>query len=96
MTDFVEISILAAFVMLGLALILTAIRLVRGPTLADRVVSLDLVAFEIIGFTAVYSIHTDHHEFLTVALVLGLFVFLGTIAFARYIEHAKDARERLQ
>ena len=81
----------AAYAMLSLAFVLTFFRLAIGPTLPDRVVALDLTSYEIIAFTAVYAVHTDEPNFLNVALALGLIAFLGTIAFARYIEETETS-----
>jgi multicomponent Na+:H+ antiporter subunit F len=74
------------FTMLSIAAFLAFIRLVRGPSLPDRVVALDLIAAVTVGFIAVYAIDTGEHVFLDVAIVVALITFLGTVAFARYIE----------
>lgn len=80
-----------AFVMLSCAMILTFIRLVRGPTLPDRVVALDLFAVLSTAFLTLYAIDSDEQVFLDVAIVLALIAFLGTAAFALYIERrARD------
>lgn len=75
-----------AFPLLTIAVILAFVRLVRGPTLPDRVVALDLIATLMIGIIAVYAIATDEPVLLDLAIVLALISFLGTVAFAHYIE----------
>ena len=75
-----------ALVLLSSALCLAFYRLARGPSLPDRVVALDLIATISVGFIAVYSIMTKQPVFLDVAIVLALIAFLGTVAFARYVE----------
>lgn len=80
-----------AFLMLICGMTLAFIRLVRGPTLPDRVVALDLFAVLSTAFLTVYAIDTDQQVFLDVAIVLALIAFLGTVAFALYIERrARD------
>ena len=49
-------------------------------------VALDLIATLVLGFIAAYAIHTGESSFLRAAIMLALLAFLGTIAFARYIE----------
>ena len=71
--------------LLGMAFVLAFLRLVRGPTLPDRVVALDLMATIGIGFIAAYAVATDQRAFLDVAVVVGLIAFLGTVAFAYYV-----------
>jgi multicomponent Na+:H+ antiporter subunit F len=70
---------------LAISLALALFRLGRGPTLPDRVVALDLVASIVIGFIAIHSIDKGEAVFMTAAALLALVVFLGTIAFARYL-----------
>lgn len=83
---FVETVVL---VMLSVALFLAFLRLAIGPTLPDRVVALDLTAVLTVGIVAVTAIDTRQHVFLDAAIVVALITFLGTIAFARYVERRK-------
>jgi len=75
-----------ASVMLALAVVLAFIRLLRGPSLPDRVVAFDLMTSVAVGIMALYSLATEETVFLDVAIVLALISFLGTVAFARYLE----------
>lgn len=72
--------------LLSIVLLLTFVRLVRGPSLPDRVVALDLMSLLAIGFIAAYAIATDQPVFLDIASILALISFLGTVAFAYYLE----------
>ena len=69
-----------------IAVLLSLVRLIRGPSLPDRVVALDLMTTLGIGAIATYAIATDEAIFLDVAIVVALISFLGTIAFAYYVE----------
>jgi multicomponent Na+:H+ antiporter subunit F len=79
-------SVAITMVMLGLSMVFAFIRLVRGPTLPDRVVALDLFATLVVGIIAVDAISTARPETLRAAIVLALITFLGTVAFAKYVE----------
>lgn len=79
------------FLMLSLALVLAFLRLARGPSLVDRVVALDLISALSVGIIAAYSIETGQRLLLEVAIVLALISFLGTVAFARYLERRARA-----
>jgi multicomponent Na+:H+ antiporter subunit F len=74
------------FVVLVVAMFLAFFRLVRGPSLPDRVVALDLITVQIAAMLAVDTIATGQSVFLDAAIVLALIAFLGTVAFARYLE----------
>ena len=72
--------------MLILTMILSFIRLIIGPTLPDRVVALDLIGSTVAGIIAVYAVANLQPVFVDVAIVMALVIFLGTIAFARFLE----------
>ena len=72
--------------LIGLAYIFSVIRLILGPSLPDRVVALDLIAALTLGFTALHALRTGEWAFLSVSVIITLICFLGTIAFAQYLE----------
>ena len=74
------------FVMIGVALLLVFVRLARGPSLSDRVIALDLMAVLAVSLIAIVAFKADQSIFLDAAIVLALVAFLGTVAFARYLE----------
>ena len=76
----------AAMGVLGVAMVLAVVRLLRGPTLADRVVALDLLAFFSAGIVALAAVVSDRAELVIVAVVVALLTFMGTAAFALYLE----------
>jgi multicomponent Na+:H+ antiporter subunit F len=71
---------------LGLSVILVFIRFLKGPSLADRVISLDMLILMAIGIIVVYSIIYNQSTFLDIAMLFALIAFLGTVAFAYYLE----------
>lgn len=74
------------FVMLSLALLMAFVRLVVGPSLPDRVIALDLIAVLAVGVIVAFSVRSGQAIYVEVAVVMGLVAFLGTVAFARYLE----------
>jgi len=75
-----------ALALLGAAAVLTLVRLARGPSVADRVVALELLGTIAIGMIAAAAVVAGASALLDVALIVALVAFLGTVAFARYIE----------
>jgi len=73
-------------VMLGVALLIALIRLVKGPTLPDRVVAMDLFGVLVVGFIVVLAGSSRVRAALDAAIVIALVGFLGTIAYATYVE----------
>jgi multicomponent Na+:H+ antiporter subunit F len=73
-------------ILLWVSVALALYRLIRGPSLADRVVALDLIAIIMVGIIVIHAIRTDEDVYLRAAIIVGLVAFLGTIAFAYFIE----------
>ena len=71
---------------LSLSTIMVFIRFLKGPSIADRVIALDLMVIIGIGAIAVYSVLTNQPTFLDIAMVVALIGFLSTVAFAYYLE----------
>lgn len=78
---------LAAFQLaLGLAAVLTLLRAVRGPNLADRIVAIDLVLLLLAGVVGLHAARTGSEDYVTVLVVVALVAFAGTVLVARFIE----------
>lgn len=71
---------------LSIAILLLFVRFLIGPSIADRVIALDLLITTGIGIIAMYSIVTNQPTFLDIAMILALIAFLGTVAFSYYLE----------
>jgi multicomponent Na+:H+ antiporter subunit F len=71
---------------LSLSVLMVFVRLVIGPSLADRVVALDLLTTIGISVVAAHAVATGQDVFLDVAILLALIAFLSTVAFANYVE----------
>ena len=84
--SFLEIAVYISIILVGISLVLIFIRMAIGPTIQDRIVALDLLAVNGIGFVAVYAVEYGTTTFLDVGIILALLAFLGTVAFAFYLE----------
>jgi len=62
------------------------VRLIIGPTVADRVVSLDTFNVIVIGIIVLLSFVFERALYLDIAIVYAILAFLETIVFARYLE----------
>lgn len=79
-------AVTIAYLLISLSFLIIFIRLVRGPTLPDRVVALELMATLTLAYIGIYSIDSGKDHFLDVCLVIALTSFLAAIGFARYLE----------
>ena len=80
---------LAATIAIGVVVasfVLAAVLILRGPSLPDRVLGVDLIGLMSISFIAIVAVVTEEAVLLDAALALALVSFLGTVAFSRFIE----------
>ncbi|MED4300391.1 Na(+)/H(+) antiporter subunit F1 [Geobacillus stearothermophilus] len=75
-----------ALALLSLAVICFLYRVVKGPTVADRVIALDAIGICLAGIVAVLSIILETSVFLEIILLIGILSFLGTAAFAKFLQ----------
>ncbi|AGT33272.1 cation:proton antiporter [Geobacillus genomosp. 3] len=75
-----------ALALLALAILCFLYRVVKGPTVADRVIALDAIGICLAGMVAVLSIVLETSVFLEIILLIGILAFLGTAAFAKFLQ----------
>ncbi len=80
-----EIATTIAFVLFGLAMLAAIVRLVRGPTLADRILGLDTMTVLSVGVIGIFAVRTGLYLYVDIAIALALVGFLSTAALARYL-----------
>jgi multicomponent Na+:H+ antiporter subunit F len=80
-----ELVTTVALALLGLAIVAAVVRIVRGPSLGDRILGLDTITTLGIGIIAVFAVRTGLYLYTDVAIALALLAFLSTVAFARYL-----------
>jgi multicomponent Na+:H+ antiporter subunit F len=76
-------------VCLVLALLAATWRILVGPTLADRVVALDMVSMLLVVFLVVFRMVSGVNAYMYAAISLSLIAFLATVAFAHYIDRTE-------
>lgn len=81
----------AALSIVSAALLISFVRVVRGPSLPDRVVAVDLMGVSSVGLMVLGSAATGEKEFLDAAMVIALIGFFGTVAYSSYV--VKESRQ---
>jgi multicomponent Na+:H+ antiporter subunit F len=87
-------AVLIAMALLSFGAVCAFIRMVRGPSHADRIVALDMVSMLLVGFAGVAAVAFDEAALLDAAITLALMGFLATVAFARYVERLRMRHDR--
>lgn len=75
-----------ALAVVGICIVLCLVRMIRGPTLFDRVLAFDCIVLNLVGAALLLSIRLGTSVFMDVVLVVALLGFLGTISLAAYLE----------
>ncbi|KPN14431.1 cation:proton antiporter [Bacillus australimaris] len=71
---------------LALSTLLFVIRVIKGPSIPDRVSALDAIGINLIGMTGIVSILLKTTAFFEIILLLGILAFIGTVAFSKFLE----------
>jgi multicomponent K+:H+ antiporter subunit F len=73
------------FTLLFLAVLLATWRVLKGPTLADRVVGLDTIYISVIALLITLGISRDTSLYFENGLLIAMIGFVSTCAFAKYL-----------
>jgi multicomponent Na+:H+ antiporter subunit F len=82
----IEFSTQFALATLGLSLLIALARLVKGPSLPDRVVAMDLIGVLVVGLIVVLAASSGVRATLDAAIVIALVAFVSTVAYGTYVE----------
>ncbi|MFA9558822.1 Na(+)/H(+) antiporter subunit F1 [Evansella sp. AB-rgal1] len=72
--------------LMSLSILICFIRVIKGPTMSDRLVALDTIGLNLIGFIGIIMIVQRTVAYSEVILVIAILAFIGTIAIAKFIE----------
>jgi multicomponent K+:H+ antiporter subunit F len=79
-------ALLFAIGAVGLAMLLCGWRLLRGPTLTDRVLALDTLYVNVVAFVVLLGIRQGTGLYFEAALLIALLGFVSTVALGRYLQ----------
>lgn len=86
--------LIAAMTLLALAIAGCMYRLLKGPSRADRIAALDTIGVNLLAMVAVLCLLLRTQVFVDIILLIGILTFIGTTAFARYIERGAVLEQR--
>jgi multicomponent Na+:H+ antiporter subunit F len=82
----VDVILHVSLLLLSVATLGCIYRVVKGPTVPDRVIALDAIGINLVGITAITSVILKTEAFLEVILLIGILAFIGTVSFAKFLE----------
>lgn len=84
--SFISLALLFAMGAVGVAMLLCGWRLLRGPTLPDRVLALDTLYVNVVAFVVLLGIRQGTGLYFEAALLIALLGFVSTVALGRYLQ----------
>jgi multicomponent K+:H+ antiporter subunit F len=80
-----SIAISLAFFLICLALLLNLYRLLKGPSLPDRIIALDTMYINTIALLVLYGIYQKSSFYFEAALLIAVMGFVGTVVLSKYL-----------
>ncbi|KPB04788.1 Na(+)/H(+) antiporter subunit F1 [Bacillus sp. CHD6a] len=75
-----------SLIIISIATLGLVYRVIKGPSVPDRVMALDSIGINLIAITAITSIMLKTDAFLEVILLIGVIAFVGTVAFSKFLQ----------
>ena len=80
-----NIVVPVAMMLLGVALLLNAWRLFRGPDATDRILALDTLYINTAAMIVLYGVYIERQHLFEAALLIALLGFVSTMALAKFL-----------
>ncbi len=80
-----SIVVWISMAMIGTAFCLNLMRLIRGPSITDRVLALDTLYINGLAILVIFGIAIDSRVFFEAALLIALFGFFSTVVISKYL-----------
>ncbi len=84
-----NVIIVIALIIVVISMLAMLIRVVLGPSLADRVVALDAIGLQLMAVIALFSILLNIKYMIVVIMMIGILAFLGTAVFSKFMDKVK-------
>lgn len=82
---FIGTTIVVCMHAVGVAMLLALWRLLRGPTVPDRILALDTLSITAIAELVLLGMHLDSPIYFEAALVIAMLGFVGTVVLSKYV-----------
>ncbi|ELK45529.1 Na(+)/H(+) antiporter subunit F1 [Halobacillus sp. ACCC02827] len=82
----VDISATIAIIAVAVSVIMLLYRAITGPTNPDRAVALDIIGINLMALAGLLAILLVTTKFNDVVLLIGILLFIGTVALAKFLE----------
>ncbi|GAA0457264.1 Na(+)/H(+) antiporter subunit F1 [Alkalibacillus silvisoli] len=81
-----EVVLWISFIGVTISIFILLIRTIIGPTNPDRAVALDAIGINMMALVGLQAINLGTDRLNDVVLLIGILLFIGTIAIAKFLE----------
>lgn len=81
----IDIAILISLHAVGIAMLLSLWRLIRGPSVPDRILALDTLNINAIALLVLDGMYLKSEIYFEAALVIAMLGFVGTVVLSKYV-----------
>ncbi len=81
----IDTAIVVAMYAIGLAMLFCLYRLLRGPTVPDRILALDTLYVDTIALLVLFGMHQGSTIYFEAALIIAMLGFVGTVMLSKYV-----------
>ncbi|UOQ46308.1 Na(+)/H(+) antiporter subunit F1 [Halobacillus salinarum] len=85
-SSLIEITTVLSIMGISISIIMLLYRAIAGPTNPDRAVALDTIGINLMALAGVIAILLVTTKFNDVILLIGILLFIGTVALAKFLE----------
>lgn len=86
-----ETALVIGNIAVFLTIVLGLFRMMRGPTIVDRILAFDTTAISLIALVVLMSIRWNTAVYLELVLIISLLGFVGTVALVFYLQRTHAA-----
>jgi multicomponent K+:H+ antiporter subunit F len=81
----IDTAVVVSLYAVGAAQLLGLYRLLRGPTVPDRILALDTLYINTIALLILFGMHLDSSIYFEAALIIAMLGFVGTVMLSKYV-----------
>jgi len=81
----IDTAVVVSLYAVGVALLLGLYRLLRGPSVPDRILALDTLYINTIALLILFGMYLDSSIYFEAALIIAVLGFVGTVMLSKYV-----------
>jgi len=81
----IDLAVVIALPIIGIAMLLSLWRLLRGPSAPDRILAIDTLYVSTVAQLILFGMHLDSSLYFDAALIIAMLGFVGTVVMSKYV-----------